>query len=152
MYERRRQGELRRQIEEKERELDTVSSKHRDRMNRHHHALGDTQFGTTAGQNETAYPHRSSSNGMQHTAAQPRGKGSPLRASRDGSAGVGYQSSYAMRSGSSNGYGRNDETLNRDTRGPPQRLVPVQSSRPPMIPPQVDNYMMRSKSPASPLR
>ena len=34
MYERRRQGELRRQIEEKERELESMSHKNRDRLSR----------------------------------------------------------------------------------------------------------------------
>jgi len=45
MYERSRQEELRRQIHEKERELETMSTKNRARLNRH--ALGDTQFNPT---------------------------------------------------------------------------------------------------------
>ena len=40
MYERRRQGELRRQIEEKERELESMSHKNRDRLSRQ--ALNET--------------------------------------------------------------------------------------------------------------
>ena len=64
LYERSRQTDLRRQIEEKEKELETVSSKHRDRQTRH---AGVDQFATEQYRSGSA----SGAGGFQNSYAAP---------------------------------------------------------------------------------
>ena len=151
MYEIRRQGELRRQIEQKERELESISSKNKERMSRHGYDTGAYSGNSGLPPQSKTFGHRSgSASGLQHTAANTnqnytRGRnGSPLRGSREGSQGVGYSSSYA-RSGSAGGHhSAVDETAKQSLQGPPPRFT---ASRPPI--PMENNYV-RQKSPKSP--
>ena len=101
LYERRRQEELRRQIDEKERELENMSHKNQDRLNRHSGA--DIRFKTADGPPQESIGARSGSASASYAVTsiqnKKRGSNSPLRGSQQNA----YNNSFG-RSGSSNGF------------------------------------------------